>query len=244
MINKYFNYLNESLSNNINKVIDYTYLKTDANIDKIKQICNEAKEFNFCTVCIKPEYVSYANEFLKGSNVKVCTVISFPKGIDKPIEKYRESESAIINGADEIDVVMNYKLLKESSNIDDNEVKNNKLDKIRDELSKISRLCHGINSVILKVIIESGELTLEQVNLACNICVETGVDFVKTSTGFSKKGAEEDKVKFMRKILPDSVKIKASGGIRTLNDIERFVNAGADRIGTSSNPSLLGDIYN
>lgn len=241
MINKYFNYLNENLSNNYNRLIDYTYLKTDTNIDKIKQICNEAKEFKFYSVCIRPEFVSYAKEFLRDSNVKVCTVISFPEGTDKPIMKYRESERCIIDGADEIDMVMNYKLLKKASKIEDEEERNDELEIIRKEISDIARLCHGINSVTLKVIIESGELTLEQTKLACDICVESGTDFVKTSTGYAKIGAEEDKVKFMRRMLPDSVKIKASGGIRTPEDIQRFVKAGADRIGTSSNPTILGN---
>jgi len=241
MIKRFNSFINENKNNKgkYNQIIDYTYLKMDANVDRIKQICNEAKEFGFYSVCIKPDWVSYAKEFLKDSNVKVCTVISFPGGTDKTNDKLKESERVIIDGADEIDVVMNYKLLKKATNADD-EKRKDMIDKIKNEITKIARLCHGINSVILKVIIESGELTLEQTKLACEICVEAGVDFVKTSTGFTKKGAEIDKVKFMRKILPDRIKIKASGGIRTLEDIQRFVQAGADRVGTSSNPTLLG----
>jgi len=241
MIKRFNNFINESKSSGkFNQIIDYTYLKMDANVDRIKQICNEAKEFGFYTVCIKPDYVSYAKEFLKGSSVKVCTVVSFPNGTDKTNDKIKETEKAIIDGAEEIDVVMNYKLLKKASQIENKEERESKLDIVKSDIARIARLCHGINSVILKVIIESGELTLEQTKLACEICVEAGADFVKTSTGFAKKGAEVDKVKFMRKILPDSVKIKASGGIRTLEDIQRFVRAGADRVGTSANPSLLG----
>jgi len=242
MIKRFDNFINESKNNKgkYNQIIDYTYLKIDANVDRIKQICNEAKEFNFHAVCIKPEWVSYTKEFLKGSNVKVCTVISFPAGTDRTNDKLKEVERVIVDGADEVDMVMNYKLLKKSTSIEDEQERKDKIDIVKNEITKIARLCHGINSVILKVIIESGELTLEQTKLACDICVEAGADFVKTSTGFSKTGAEEDKVKFMRRILPDSVKIKASGGIRTLEDIQRFVKAGADRVGTSSNPSLLG----
>lgn len=241
MIKRYHNFINENKNNSrYNKIIDYTYLKIDANIDKIKQICNEAKEFGFYSVCIKPEYVSYASEFLKGSNVKVCTVVSFPEGKNKTNEKIEETEKAIVDGADEIDMVMNYKLLKQATKIDNEKEREFKLELVKNDIAKIARLCHGINSVILKVIIESGDLTLEQTKLACNICVEAGADFVKTSTGFSNVGAEEDKVRFMRKILPDGIKIKASGGIRTIEDIQRFVKAGADRVGTSSNPSLLG----
>lgn len=242
MIKRFNNFINESKNNKgkFNRIIDYTYLKMDANVDRIKQICNEAKEFGFYSVCIKPDWVSYAKEFLKGSDVKISTVVSFPNGTDKTNDKIKETERAIIDGADEIDMVMNYKLLKKATGIEDEETKKSKLDIVKNDIVRIARLCHGINSVILKVIIESGDLTLEQTKLACDICVEAGVDFVKTSTGFSKKGAEEDKVKFMRRILPDSVRIKASGGIRTLEDIQRFVKAGADRIGTSANPSLLG----
>jgi len=238
MIKKYLKFINEN-KNNYNQIIDYTYLKVDANIDKIKQICNEAKEFNFFSVCIKPDYVSYAKEFLKNSSVKVCAVISFPQGTDKTIDKLKETENAIISGADEIDVVMNYKLLKKATLINDDEIRLQKLELVKKDIESITRLCHGINSVIIKVIIESGDLTLEQTKIACEICIESGVDFVKTSTGFGKKGAEEHKVKFMRKILPDTIKIKASGGVRTLDDIKRFVKAGADRVGTSSNPSLI-----
>lgn len=239
MLNKYINYLNENLSNrDYNRVIDYTYLRPDANIDIIRQICKDAKQFNFYSVCIMPEFITYAKEFLKDTNIKICTVISFPNGTDKPNEKYKNVENSIINGADEIDMVMNYRLLKKSLKIEDEEKRNIKLDMIRKEISDISRLCHGINSVILKIIIESGELTLEQIKTACDICVEAGVDYIKTSTGFAKTGAEEDKVKFMRKLLPDSVKIKASGGIRTLDDIKKFIKAGADRIGTSSTLSF------
>jgi deoxyribose-phosphate aldolase len=236
----YSTLVQENLDNKrFNKIIDFTYLKNDANIDKIKSICNEAKQYGFYSVCIKPDYVLYAKDFLKESDVKICTVISFPKGDDKTADKLREAEKAIIDGADELDMVMDYKLLKKTYKIDDPEEKQDELDYIKNDIAKIARLCHGINSVTLKVIIESGELTMEQVKDACKICVEAGADFVKTSTGFAR-GAEVEKVSFMRKILPDSIKIKASGGIRTIQDIEKFVKAGADRVGTSSNPSTMG----
>lgn len=238
MMKNYFEFINENKNlYKYSKIIDYTYLRNDTNIEKIRQICNDAIKYNFYSVCIKSEFVSYAKEFLKNSDVKICTVISFPDGIDKSTEKLRDTEKSIINGADEIDLVMNYKLLKKSLKLDDAE-KDNKIKIITKELSDIARICHNINSVILKIIIETGELTLDQIKIACDICVNAGVDYIKTSTGF-KKGAEIEKVKFMRKILPDFIKIKASGGIRTLDDIKRFVNAGADRVGTSLNPYLL-----
>lgn len=222
-----------------NKIIDYTYLREDANTDKIKDVCLQAKENQFYSVCIRPDFVSYAVNFLEGSNVKVCTVISFPKGEDRTQEKVVETQKAISAGADEIDMVMNWKLLLKASKEDDPEKKKDMERKVLDDIRKVANVCHGADSVILKVIIESGELTLELVKKACEFCITAGVDFVKTSTGYASKGAEIDKVRFMRTILPDHIKIKASGGIRTLQDIEQFVNAGADRVGSSSNPAVM-----
>lgn len=241
MIREYLSFINERVdqSNRFNKIIDYTYLNRNATVDKIKQVCSEAKEFGFYSVCVRPDFVSYADNFLDGTNVKVCAVVSFPEGTDKTIDKVKETEKCIIDGADEIDMVMNYKMLKKVYKMPDGEDKQKKMDYIENDISSVARVCHGINSVILKVIIETGELTYDQIKIACDMCVRAGADYVKTSTGFAKKGAEEEKVRFMRKILPDTVKVKASGGIRTNNDIKRFVDAGADRIGTSSNPSLL-----
>ena len=222
-----------------NKLIDFTYLREDANIDKIEEICKIAAENKFYSVCIRPDFVSYASNFLKGSDVKVCTVISFPGGDDKTQSKITETQKCISNGADEIDMVMNWKQLQKASKETEEESKKDILKRVYEDIRKVADICHGADSVILKVIIESGELTLEQVKTACEMCVKAGADFVKTSTGYASKGAEVDKVKFMRSILPDYIKIKASGGIRTLTDIETFVNAGADRIGTSSNPGVL-----
>jgi len=223
-----------------NQLIDYTYLREDANIDKIEEICKNAVENKFYSVCIRPEFVSYASNFLDGTGVKICTVVSFPNGEDKTQDKIIETQKSISNGADEIDVVMNWKLLQKSSKETDEEKKKDMIKRVYEDIRRITDVCHGADSVIIKVIIESGELTLEQVKTACELCTKAGVDFVKTSTGYASKGAEIDKVKFMRSILPDHIKIKASGGIRTLQDIEMFVNAGADRIGTSSNPAVIG----
>jgi len=222
-----------------NSIIDYTYLREDANIDKIEEICQQAKENGFYSVCIRPDFVSYAVNFLEGTNVKVCTVISFHKGEDKTQEKVVETQKAISNGADEIDMVMNWKLLQKWSKESDDEKKKDMEQKLFDDIRKVADVCHGSDSVVLKVIIESGELTLDQVKKACELCTKAGVDFVKTSTGYATKGAEIDKVRFMRSILPDHIKIKASGGVRTLQDIEAYVNAGADRVGTSSNPAII-----
>lgn len=222
-----------------NKIIDFTYLREDANIDKIEEICKQAIENGFYSVCIRPEFVSYSKNFLEGSDVKVCTVISFHEGTDKTQEKVVETQKAISNGADEIDMVMNWPLLHSWTKESDAEKKKDIEQKIYDDIRKVTEVCHGADSTVLKVIIESGELTLEQVKKACELCSKCGVDFVKTSTGYASKGAEIDKVRFMRSILPDHIKIKASGGIRTLQDIENYVNAGADRVGSSSNPAII-----
>lgn len=222
-----------------NGIIDFTYLREDANVDKIEEICKQAKENGFYSVCIRPEFVSYAKNFLENSDVKICTVISFHKGTDKTQEKVVETQKAISNGADEIDMVMNWPLLQSWTKEPDKDKKLDIEQRMYDDIRKVADVCHGADSVVLKVIIESGELTLEQVKKACELCAKAGVDYVKTSTGYASRGAEIDKVRFMRSILPDHIKIKASGGIRTLQDIETFVNAGADRVGSSSNPAII-----
>lgn len=221
-----------------NGIIDYTYLREDANVDKIGEVCKQAIENGYYSVCIRPDFVSFAKTFLENSDVKICTVVSFPEGTDKTQDKITETQKSISNGADEVDMVMNWKLLQKWTKESDAEKKKDIEQKIYEDVRKVSDICHGADSVILKVIIESGELTLEQVKKACEICTKAGANFVKTSTGYFK-GATVDVVRFMRSILPDHIKIKASGGIRTLQDIESFVIAGADRVGTSSNPAII-----
>ena len=211
-----------------NNIIDYTFLKPNTTIDDVRRICNEAKEANFYSVCILPDFISYAKTFLDKTNVKICTVISFPKGVDKTIDKVNETNRAIADGADEIDMVMNYKLLMKGDE--------ESFEKCQKDIMEVARVCHK-DGIILKVIIESGVLTYDQIKKACDICVEAGADFVKTSTGFAKVGAEIEKVQFMRKILPDYMKIKASGGIRTIDDFKIYFPF-VDRIGTSANPNV------
>lgn len=254
MVKKFERFINENLTlprigqpkqtggpdpRRYNKIIDYTYLREDANVDKIEEVCKQAKENGFYSVCIRPDFVSHAVNFLEGSDVKVCTVVSFHDGDNKTQEKVVETQKAISNGADEIDMVMNWKLLKKWSTEADPEKKTDIEQRLYDDIRKVAEVCHGADSTVLKVIIESGELTLDQVKKACELCAKAGANFVKTSTGYASKGAEIDKVRFIRSILPDHIKIKASGGVRTLQDMENFVNAGADRIGTSSNPAVL-----
>jgi deoxyribose-phosphate aldolase len=255
MVKKFLNFVVEALDNpqviakpkvtggpdpkRFNRMIDYTYLREDANVDKIQEICQQAKENGFYSVCVRPDFVSNAVSFLEGSNVKVCTVVSFPEGTDKTQEKVVEAQKCIANGADEVDMVMNWKLLQKWSVESDEDKKKDLEQRIYDDIRRVADVCHGADSVVLKVIIESGELTMNQVQKAVELCVKAGANFIKTSTGYASRGAEIDKVRYIKSIIPDYVKIKASGGIRTIQDMENFVNAGAERIGTSSNPAVL-----
>jgi len=234
---KFSSFLTESVKYKYNKIIDYTYIKVDSNIDKIKQICNEAKEYKFYSVCVKPEFLSYAKGFLDDSDVQLCSAVSFPDGKESKKEKINEIDKSIINGADDIDMVIDYNKFKKILNIKDEDKKEKQLELYKKDLYDIVRKCHSLNNVNLKVIIETSELSYDQIKIICDICVYAGVDYIQTSTGY-KGGIELDKIKFMRKILPDNIGIKASGGIRTLSDIQKCVNAGADRIGTSVNPYL------
>ena len=229
-------YLKESKTS-FNYMIDYTLLKPHLTIDAIKEHCEVAKENNCYAVCIYPEYVSTASAFLEDSKVKICTVISFPKGDASTIEKVREADKAISDGAEEIDMVLNWKKLKKMTELDStSEEYETEYNDLLDDVKQVAYICHK-NGVTLKVIIESGELTFEQIKIACDICIDGNADFVKTSTGFSPSGvgAELEKVKYMRKILPDYIKIKASGGIRSQEDVEKFATY-VDRIGTSVIP--------
>ena len=235
MIHKFNNWkkINES-KNNFNYLIDYTYLKDNGTIDDIKSLCEEADEYGFHTVCVLPQFVGTAQAFLDDSKVKVCTVVSFPKGDDSTQNKVREAMKAITDGADEIDMVMDYKLVKELSlTKGDEHTQIN--DKIVEDVRSVARACHSDGN-ILKVIIEIEELNFAQIKLACDICVEAGSDFVKTSTGFSKTmkpfSDKLEKIKYMRKILPEYMKIKVSGGIRGIEQIEQVIPF-VDRIGTS-----------
>lgn len=230
---KEFTKIYESKSN-FNKLIDYTYLKNNATTDNIKQLCDDAEDNNYYSVCVMPDFVSTAKIFLDKSDVKVCTVISFPNGDDKTNSKVRETIKAITDGADEIDMVMNYNLLKKLSVETDEEYKDIYED-ILDDIKSVARVCHK-DGVLLKVIIELDNLNYHQIKLACDICVDAGADYVKTSTGTSKSSIsfEEkiEKIKYMRKILPDYMKIKISGGIRTKDQIQQALPY-VDRIGTS-----------
>ena len=208
-----------------NKLIDHTILKPDASIEAIKKICQEAKEYDFMSVCVNPAYISLCKEELKGSDVKVCTVIGFPLGATLPQAKVAETREAVMEGADEIDMVINVTMLKAKN---DNYV--------YEEIERVRRSCVG---KVLKVIIETCLLTDEEKVRACLLAKKAGADFVKTSTGFSTGGATVHDVALMRKTVGNEMGVKASGGVRTHEDLLAMVEAGANRIGTSAGPKII-----
>lgn len=206
--------------------IDHTLLKADATEKDIKKLCIEARDNEFFSVCINPCFVKYAKKCLKGSNIKVCTVIGFPLGANNTKVKLFEVKKALSDGADEIDVVMNIGKFKQK-----------KYTYVGKELSKIVDLCN--KKAIVKVIIETCYLTKEEILRACQLVYECGVDFVKTSTGYGSNGACIEDVAMMKEVCKDRLKIKASGGIKTLAQMKEFILAGAERIGTSSGVSII-----
>ena len=205
----------------INKILsscDHTLLLQTATWDEIREICDDAKKYNTASVCIPPCYVRQAKEYVEDS-VKICTVIGFPNGNTTTATKVFETKDAISNGADEIDMVINIGMLKAKN-----------YDYVSDEIKRIKEAC---GSHILKVIIETCLLTEEEKIKMCEIVSKAGVDYIKTSTGFSTAGATFEDVELFSKHVDPSVKIKAAGGITSLDDAERFMELGAVRLGTS-----------
>ena len=216
---------NRSRNMDYNKLIDHTNLKQDAQESDIIKLCDEAKEHHFASVCVNPNYVSLCKERLAGSDVKVCTVIGFPLGQTTTTAKIDETKDAIFEGADEIDMVINVSWIKDK-----------RYDKVLYEIQRLKRYCHDR---ILKVILETCLLSDEEIVKACEIAKKAGADFVKTSTGFSKGGATVHAVELMRKTVGSDMGVKASGGIKTKEDMVKMVEAGASRIGTSSGVELV-----
>lgn len=202
------------------KLFDHTILKADAGREAVKKICDEAKEYSFMSVCVNSYYTSYVAQQLKGTDVKVCTVIGFPLGQMSTRAKVAETAIAVEDGAQEIDMVINVGALK---------------DKLYDVvLSDIREVKEACGDALLKVIIETCLLTDEEKVKACELSKEAGADFVKTSTGFSTGGAKAEDVALMRKTVGDEMGVKASGGIRDRETAQMMVNAGASRLGTSA----------
>ena len=208
-----------------NKLIDHTLLKQDAQPEQIIKLCEEAKEFPFMSVCVNPAYVPLAAQCLKGSDVKVCTVIGFPLGMNLTKTKVEEAELCIKEGADEIDMVINVGMLKAGHD-----------DYVKEEIRLLKEVA---GSRVLKVIIETCLLTDEEKVRACIASKEAGADFVKTSTGFSTGGATAHDVALMRKTVGPEMGVKASGGVRTHEDLIAMVEAGANRIGTSNGTKII-----
>ena len=211
--------------NSLSNLIDHTNLRPDALHSDIEILCKEAVQYKFASVCINPVYVSYAKSILKDENPKVCSVVGFPLGADSEEMKYAEARFLIFQGVDEIDMVMNIPFLKER-----------KLDLVKNETKKVVEAADG-NCV--KVIIETSLLNQDEKALACNIVMESGAAFVKTSTGFSSSGATLEDVRLIKKVVGDRVGIKASGGIKTKNEALKFIEAGSTRIGTSRGVEII-----
>ncbi len=211
--------------NSLSSLIDHTNLRPDALHSDIEILCKEAIQYKFASVCINPVYVSYAKSILKDENPKVCSVVGFPLGADSEEMKYAEARFLIFQGVDEIDMVMNIAFLKER-----------KLDLVKNEIKKVVEAADG-NCV--KVIIETSLLNQDEKALACNIVMESGAAFVKTSTGFSSSGATLEDVRLIKKVVGDRVGIKASGGIKTKNEALKLIEAGATRIGTSRGVEII-----
>ncbi len=208
-----------------NRLIDHTLLAADATKDQVIKLCEEAKENEFASVCINPCYIKLAASILKDSPVKVCTVIGFPLGANMMASKISETKYAILEGADEIDMVINIGRLKDHDD-----------DYVRTEIAEIKKVCQD---KILKVIIECCLLTDEEKVRACTLSKEAGADFVKTSTGFSKWGATKEDVALMRKTIGPDLGVKAAGGIRDKETMLEMIEAGANRIGTSNGVKLV-----
>ena len=211
--------------NSLSSLIDHTNLRPDALHSDIEILCKEAVQYKFASVCINPVYVSYAKSILKDENPKVCSVVGFPLGADSEEMKYAEARFLIFQGVDEIDMVMNIAFLKER-----------KLDLVKNEIKKVVEAADG-NCV--KVIIETSLLNQDEKALACNIVMESGAAFVKTSTGFSSSGATLEDVRLIKKLVGDRVGIKASGGIKTKNEALKLIEAGSTRIGTSRGVEII-----
>lgn len=209
----------------LNSYIDHTNLKNTALKEDIKKLCDEAIKYHFQTVCVHPCYVSLASELLDKTNVQVCTVVGFPLGMNTTATKVYEAIDAVENGADEIDMVINISALK-----------NKDFEYIKEEIEEIR---DAIDGKVLKVIIETCLLTKEEIIKMTEICNETYVNFIKTSTGFSESGAKVEDIELINKQRNEILEIKASGGIKDFETANEMINAGATRIGTSNGVKIM-----
>ena len=211
----------------LNKTIDHTILQADATKDLVIQTIDEAKAFDTASICLEPCWVKLAAERLADSDVKVCTVIGFPLGATTSATKAFEAKEAVENGADEVDMVLNIGALKSGEE-----------EMVLEDMKAVR---HAVPSAVVKVILETCLLTDEEKQTACRLAKEAGLDFVKTSTGFSTGGATVEDVKLMREAVGEELGVKASGGIRTRETAEAMIEAGATRIRASKTAAILGE---
>jgi len=218
-----------TMEQNFARMIDHTLLKAEATKEQIEKLCAEAKQFNFASVCVNPTWVKHSSELLEGSDVLVCTVIGFPLGANTPAVKAFEVKDAIANGANEVDMVINIGALKDKN-----------YDLVQADIAAVVEAAKG--SALVKVIIEACLLTDEEKVKACELAVAAGADYVKTSTGFSTGGATAEDIALMRKTVGPDLGVKASGGVRSLEDMKKMVEAGATRIGASSGVAIMNGL--
>jgi deoxyribose-phosphate aldolase len=211
---------------NIHRLIEQTNLSPTLTDKDIDQLVEQAKTYNFIGICLPPFWVKRAARDLKGGDIQLITVAGFPLGYQMTETKIEEIKIALKDGCNEIDLVMNISAFK------------TKLPWVKIEIAKCAKLIHD-HEAIMKVIIETAYLEKEEIVQACRLCADAGVDYVKTSTGFAPNGAKLEDIKLMRETLPSSVGIKASGGIKTLEQAKKMIEAGADRIGTSSGVQIM-----
>jgi deoxyribose-phosphate aldolase len=207
--------------------IDHTVLKPSTVVNDVKKLCSEAAEYHFAAVCIPPPFVKTSKKLLTGTEVKVSTVIGFPFGYSNARAKLAEVQQALTDGADELDAVINLSALKNGS-----------WSYLESEMDLLIHPIHDAKKIV-KVIIETGMLTDEEIIKCCEIYTRLKVDFLKTSTGYAETGATIKAVQLLRANLPSSIKIKASGGIRTYESAVQFIEAGADRIGCSAGVEIM-----
>lgn len=209
----------------LNKMIDHTLLKPDATREKIEQLCKEAMEYNFATVCVNPYWVHYCERLLKNSDVGITTVIGFPLGATTTKSKVAETQDAILNGADEIDMVLNVGALKSYD-----------FEGVRKDIAKV---VEAAAPHTVKVILETCLLTEGEIRSACKIAEQAGAKFVKTSTGFGEGGATLEDVALMKESIGPDMKVKASGGIRDYETAMKMIEKGAERLGVSAGVEIM-----
>lgn len=211
----------------LNRFIDHTLLSASATSADIKKLCEEAVTHNFYAVCVNSSYIETAKAYLKGSQVKLAATVGFPLGAALAVSKIEEARKAVLEGADEIDMVINIGFLKDGKKAE-----------VEEEIAAIK---NTIGNKVLKVIIETCYLSEKEIRLACEMALKAGADFVKTSTGFGSRGASLEDIRIMREVVGDRMKIKASGGIRDAGTAMEYVELGVDRIGTSSGIKIVSE---